>query len=196
MIRALAVAAAALALAWPAWADELVCDQCVNTGDIAKNAVNSARIKNGTVTLKDLAPEVLDKFAGSGGSSGKYEFVGYSNDDVNGSVGLEAMTNKCQNVFGGEARMANTKELILSPKANLNVPGKDAWINAYIVGVGSDGLAMDYSVLSGTVDDLVCGGGWSSSNVSDTGLLVFGKSSLTLSMCNAKHSVACSAPGQ
>ena len=196
MIRALALAAAALALAWPAWADELVCDQCVNTGDIAKNAVNSSRIKNGAVHLKDLAPEVLDELAGSGGSSGKYEFVGYSNDDVNGSVGLEAMTNKCQNVFGGEARMANTKELILSPRADIDIPEQAAWINAYIVGVGSDGRAMDYSVLSGTVDDLVCGGGWRSSKESDTGLLVFGSASLTLSMCNAKRSVACSAPGQ
>ena len=72
------------------------------------------------------------------------------------------MTNKCQKVFGGEARMANTKELILSPKANRDLPEGPAWINAYIVGVGSDGLAMDYSVLSGTVDDLVCGGGWRS----------------------------------
>ena len=196
MIRTLALQAAALALAWPAWADELVCDQCVNTGDIAKNAVNSTRIKNGTVTLKDLSSEVLDKLAGSGGSSGEYEFVGYSVDKTDGSGGLRAMANKCQKVFGDDARMANTKEFILSPKANLNLSEGDAWINAYIVGVGGDGRAMDYSVLSGTVDELVCGGGWRSSNQTDTGLLVIDSSSLEISMCNAKHSVACSAPGQ
>ena len=196
MIKAMALAAAALALAWPAWADELVCDQCVNTGDIAKNAVNSTRIKNGTVTLKDLSSEVLDKLAGSGGSSGEYEFVGYSVDKTDGSGGLRAMANKCQKVFGDDARMANTKEFILSPKANLNLSEGDAWINAYIVGVGGDGRAMDYSVLSGTVDDLVCGGAWRSSKQADTGLVVINAVSLGFSMCHAEWIVACSAPGQ
>jgi hypothetical protein len=109
------------------------------------------------------------------------------------------MNNLCQKEFGSEARMANTKEFILSPKADSIFTGAGrgkAWINAYIVGVGSDGRAIDFSVLSGTVDDLVCGGGWRFSKESHTGLAIFGPASLSLGMCHAEFFVACSAPAQ
>ena len=41
-------------------ADDVKCRRCVDTRDIAKEAITSSRIKDGSVTLDKLSPEVLD----------------------------------------------------------------------------------------------------------------------------------------
>ncbi len=48
-------------MAW-AQASDVVCDKCVNTSDIALDAITSNRIKNGAVRNADIA---LDSIGGS-----------------------------------------------------------------------------------------------------------------------------------
>jgi hypothetical protein len=122
MNRAMAAIVGCVLFAGPAWGDELQCRRCVDTSDIRANAVTSGKIKDRSIRYEDLGPSVREKF-GDIGATGLYEFVGFSLDTAtNGGVGLPAMNALCQEVFGDMARMANSKEYILSPIASAPGP--------------------------------------------------------------------------
>lgn len=67
-------------------ADDVVCDKCVGITDLANNSVKTGKIKNGTIKMEDLSPEIQNKLNaivpantvyGAAMMSGTYALVAY-----------------------------------------------------------------------------------------------------------------------
>ena len=130
-----------------------------------------------------------DGAAGADGADGApapgvgYEFVGFSSDldtTTGNGVGYTGLNQRCQDAHGAAARLASTKEYILSPEAF--DPAVAAWIRPELVAGGTD-----FSGLSGLSCNAWIGGA--------NGLVVAVNGSIKPEPCTLSRIVACSAPG-
>lgn len=85
-----------------------------------------------------------------------YEFVGVTTDAVTGGVGHDGMALACQAVYGPEARMATSKEVMESPLIATMTESinEAAWVNPVPVNVvvepNGDHVAYDISDVRGS----------------------------------------------
>ena len=64
--------------------------------------------------------------AGSAPKSGVFEFVGFSFEMTDGTVGLRAINEICQDEFGPDTRICERPEFLASP--NAEAPSGPAWV--------------------------------------------------------------------
>ena len=125
----------------------------------------------------------------SGG--GLFEFVGYSDNAVNGGVGYHGLTAECVATFGDDARVATTEEYI---KSRLTFePATGGWINPVIVQITAQNNLIDYSGVAGGGP-----GRWNCTQWGDgsggKGMRVDTGGDIILGLCTGANFVTCSAP--
>jgi len=128
-----------------------------------------------------------------GASPEGFVFAGFSAGTTTPGTGLGGMNIICQNSFGPNARMANTKEYYQS---NTSVaPSPRAWISPFAAVARDDRAFWDYSgtiIFSG--DSSTCRT-WVSSFIG-SGLVLDPDDGLTTAQCDSLIQVACSVPAQ
>ena len=107
-----------------------------------------------------------------------YRFVGFSTDTANGGQGPIVMNGKCQDDFGDEARMCDTKDYFDTPIRNPAII-TTGWIRPHIVSRYFDPEVGEQSVLVypdyeqfGTVFDVLTCAQWVSEGGSRTGTII------------------------
>ncbi len=121
-------------------------------------------------------------------------FVGFSTGTTTGDAdGVGGMNLLCQNDFGPNSRMANTKEYFDSNTTT--APAPRAWINTTLV-LGDGFLAVDYSgrIFVPNLVNVNCLA-WTF-NSSGNGFVVDPVNGVTVFSCTIANQVACSGPGQ
>jgi len=176
--------------------NDLQCNECVDTQDIASGAVTAAKlapntvstekIQDGAVTIEKLDPEIFNSIP----QSGAREYVGNTLDTFNGGRGVATYTNACNAEYEG-SRMCTSEEF-LNTGAFPEILGA-AWIRPTFVPVAdtstsSQPVALDMSGQSGSVGSLSCDG-WNSN--SGYGLLVDLGGRFRVSVCSTVYAVAC-----
>ena len=125
---------------------------------------------------------------------GSVGFVGFSTGTTTGDAGgVGGMNLLCQNTFGPNARMANTKEYFDS---NTTItPAPPAWINATLV-LGNASFVVDYSGrrFVPNLIDVNCLA-WTFDS-SGNGLMIDPVNGVEVQPCGLVNKVACSGPGQ
>ena len=126
-----------------------------------------------------------------GASPEGFVFAGFSAGTTTPGTGLGGMNIICQNSFGPNARMANTKEYFESNTSA--APSPLAWINPFAVVAISDRSFLDYSgtVISSSQTCMT----WVSS-LPGAGLVLDPDDGLTGVQCDSLIQVACSVPAQ
>lgn len=121
-------------------------------------------------------------------------FVGFSTGTTTGDAGgVGGMNLLCQNTFGPNSRMANTKEYFDS---NTTIaPAPRAWINTTLV-LGDGFLAVDYSgrIFVPNLVNVNCLA-WSFDS-SGNGFVIDPVNGVTVFSCTVANQVACSGPAQ
>ncbi len=121
-------------------------------------------------------------------------FVGFSTGTTTGDAGgVGGMNLLCQNTFGPNARMANTKEYFDS---NTTItPPPPAWINATLV-LGDGSFVVDYSGrrFAPNLIDVNCLA-WTIDSTGN-GLMVDSVTGVEVWSCKLVNKVACSGPAQ
>ena len=118
-------------------------------------------------------------------------FVGVSTETTTGDAGgLGGMNLLCQNTFGPNSRMANTKEFFESSTTIIPVPA--AWINTTLV-LGDGFLAVDYSGRK-FVPDLINVNCLAWTTDAGNGLMIDSVTGVEVWGCGLVNRVACSGP--
>lgn len=118
-------------------------------------------------------------------------FVGFSAETTTGDAGgVGGMNLLCQNTFGPNSRMANTKEYFDS---NTSItPAPSAWMNPFVVG----GFGLDYSGLKfNPILTVVSCRSWTNGNEGN-GFGVDPVIGVAILPCEFERQIACSGPGQ
>ena len=125
---------------------------------------------------------------------GTMGFVGFSTGTTTGDAGgVGGMNLLCQNTFGPNSRMANTKEYFDS---NTTItPAPPAWINTTLV-LGNASFVVDYSGrrFVPNLIDVNCLA-WSFDS-SGNGLMIDPVNGVEIQPCGLVNKVACSGPAQ
>ncbi len=121
-------------------------------------------------------------------------FVGFSTGTTTGDAGgVGGMNLLCQNTFGPNSRMANTREFFESNTTIVPVP--PAWINTALV-LGNASFAVDYSGrrFVPNLIDVNCLA-WTIDSTGN-GLMIDSVTGVEVQSCGLVNRVACSGPGQ
>jgi hypothetical protein len=210
-IQALLIGICFLAIEAHAQANDVDCVRCVDTSDIAREAVNAykikpkavttdklakqavttsklapqavttEKIKDGAVTADKLSPGLLSGLA----APPTFKFVGFSTSQVDGSAGFFGMAAACQADFGPDSRLATTKEIVESTIQPALI-GTRAWVQPVYV-VARDTGPFDFS---GYANPGNCTA-WT--DTGGNGFTVTSTGGFASNVCGATLPVACSA---
>jgi len=124
----------------------------------------------------------------------RYQFVGFSEQDVDGSWGVLFYTRMCQETYGPTARMCNSLELMETVAVPRHV-GTEGWVRPVFLGNGYS----DVSGIAASGPNLSCNGWLKKYDPWDdpyTGLKVSGDGHFFLDLCYNQNSATCCAPVQ
>jgi hypothetical protein len=171
-----------------ATADNVRCSQCVDTSDIKKAAVTTARVKDGAITLDKLSPSVVTLISQQSSAS-RPQFVGFSTDTFDGSQGVITYTRACQLDYPG-SRMCTTEEFLSTTDYPIVDSSAFGWIRPVVTAayVSTTSNIVDVSGFSADVLASSCNG-WRATSAH--GLYVDGKGRLSNETCEAIMPVSC-----
>ena len=160
-----------------------------NAADIIVNTSEISSVSTGVDSNAQDISTVANAVAGLTGSQ-LYRFAGFSSDLVTGAAGYFGMNAACQKVFGADARMASSQEVIESTFQPI-LTASAAWVRPVIVAAAAPGTVWDISGFSSATPDISCKS-WSAAG--GVGLSVTPNGSIIGTGCPASHLVACSTP--